>query len=258
MSQEQQSAFLNNIFWFVASLVIAMIIWFIAKIEADPIGQRLFTRPISIIVDDEMIITDRSSDNARVFVNAQQSTLTILQQDDITVTADLQGQPAGRYTIPLDVDISRLASADTQPAQIIVEIEQRISQQVGIEIDIDAPPVNYAAGTIEREFFQAVVSGAAVDVNQVSRIVGDLDLSNQQSASVVERTLVLYAEDENGNRVTDVSIEPASIVVTVPVAQRENTRTFAVRPNIQFATLPENYVFRNDGFSYEPNTVIIK
>ncbi len=257
MSQEQQSAFLNNIFWFVASLVIAMIIWFIAKIEADPIGQRLFTRPISIIVDDEMIITDRSSDNARVFVNAQQSTLTILQQDDITVTADLQGQPAGRYTIPLDVDISRLASADTQPAQIIVEIEQRISQQVGIEIDIDAPPVNYAAGTIEREFFQAVVSGAAADVNQVSRIVGDLDLSNQQSASVVERTLVLYAEDENGNRVTDVSIEPASIVVTVPVAQRENTRTFAVRPNIQFATLPENYVFRNDGFSYEPNTVII-
>lgn len=257
MSQEQQSAFLNNIFWFVASLVIAMIIWFIAKIEADPIGQRLFTRPISIIVDDAMIITDRSSDNARVFVNAQQSTLTILQQDDITVTADLQGQPAGRYTIPLDVDISRLASADTQPAQIIVEIEQRISQQVGIEIDIDAPPVNYAAGTIEREFFQAVVSGAAAGVNQVSRIVGDLDLSNQQSASVVERTLVLYAEDENGNRVTDVSIEPASIVVTVPVAQRENTRTFAVRPNIQFATLPENYVFRNDGFSYEPNTVII-
>lgn len=257
MSQEQQSAFLNNIFWFVASLVIAMIIWFIAKIEADPIGQRLFTRPISIIVDDEMIITDRSSDNARVFVNAQQSTLTILQQDDITVTADLQGQPAGRYTIPLDVDISRLASADTQPAQIIVEIEQRISQQVGIEIDIDAPPVNYAAGTIEREFFQAVVSGAAADVSQVSRIVGDLDLSSQQSASVVERTLVLYAEDENGNRVTDVSIEPASIVVTVPVAQRENTRTFAVRPNIQFATLPENYVFRNDGFSYEPNTVII-
>ena len=95
------------------------------------------------------------------------------------------------------------------------------------------------------KFFQAVVSGAAADVSQVSRIVGDLDLSNQQSASVVERTLVLYAEDENGNRVTDVSIEPASIVVTVPVAQRENTRTFAVRPNIQFATLPENYVFRN-------------
>lgn len=257
MSKEQQSALLNNIFWFVASLVIAMIIWFIAKIEADPIGQRLFTRPINIIVDDEMIITERSSDNARVFVNAQQSNLTILQQDDITVTADLQGQPAGRYTIPLDVDVSRLASADTQPAQIIVEIEQRISQQVGIEVDIDAPPVNYAAGTVEREFFQAVVSGATANVNQVSRIVGDLDLSNQQSASVVERTLTLYAEDANGNRVNDVTIEPASIIVTVPVAQRENTRTFAVRPNIQFATLPDNYVFRNNGFSYEPNTVII-
>lgn len=257
MSKEQQSALLNNIFWFVASLVIAMIIWFIAKIEADPIGQRLFTRPINIVVDDEMIITDRSSDNARVFVNAQQSTLTILQQDDITVTADLQDQPAGRYTIPLDVDISRLASADTQPAQITVEIERRVSQQVGIEINIDAPPVNYAAGTVEREFFQAVVSGATANVSQVSRIVGDLDLSNQQSAAVVERTLTLYAEDANGNRVNDVMIEPASIVVTVPVAQRENTRTFAVRPNIQFATLPENYVFRNNGFSYEPNTVII-
>lgn len=257
MSKELQATISNNLFWFIASLVIAILIWFIAKIEADPIEQRLFTRPINVLVDDTMIITERSSENARVFVNAQQSTLSILQQDDITVTADLQGQPAGRYTISLDVDVSRLASADTQPSQIVIEIEQEISQQVPLEIDVEAPPVSYAANTPERDFFQAVVSGANANVSQVSRVVGEFDLSNQQNAAIVERTLVLFAEDADGNRVNNITIEPASLAVSVSVTQRENVGTFAVRPNILFSTLPENYVFRNDGFSYEPNTIII-
>lgn len=257
MTKELQATISNNIFWFFASLMIAILIWFIAKIEADPIDQRLFTRPINVLVDDEMIITSRSSENARVFVNAQQSNLSILQQDDITVTADLYNRPAGIYTIPLDVDISRLASADTQPAQIIVEIQQRMSQLVDLTIDIEAPPINYAAGEPQRTIFQALVSGATANVNQVSRIVGNFDLSNQQNAALVERTLTLVAEDANGNRVNDVTIEPSSISVAIAVTQREDVRTFAIRPNILFATLPDNYVFRNDGFSYEPNSIII-
>lgn len=257
MSKELQATIYNNIFWLLASLVIAILIWFIAKTEANPIEQRLFTRPITILVDDTMIITERSSDNARVFVNAQQSTLSILQQDDITVTADLRGQPAGSYTIPLDVEVSRLASADTQPSQITVEIEQLTSQQVPLEIDVDAPPVNYAANIPERDFFQAVVSGSNENVSQVLRVVGDFDLSNQQNAAVVERTLTLYAEDSAGNRVSNVTIEPATLAVSITVTQRENVGTFVIRPNILFSTLPEDYVFRNEGFSYEPNTVII-
>lgn len=255
MTGQLRSAIGNNIFWFIASLVIAIMVWFVATIEANPVEQRVYNRPINIIVDESMIITFSSTENARVFVNAQENTLSILQSDDITVSADLTGLEAGTHTIPLDVDISRPASSDTQPTQIRVEIQPRISRQIPVDVIVEAPPVNYAADTPERDIFQAVVSGASENVNLVSRVVGEIDLSNQQSAALVERTISLYAEDAEGNRVSDVSIDPASLPVSLNVTQRDDVRTFTVRPNIDFSTLPENFEFRD--VEYEPNSVII-
>ncbi|MGJ3238382.1 MAG: CdaR family protein [Anaerolineae bacterium] len=255
MNTDIRAAIINNIFWFVASLTVALMVWFIAKIEANPIDQRVFNRAISIVVDDSMIITETSSTTARVVVNAQQSTLAILQPDDITVTADLRDRPAGTYTIPLEVDISRPASSDTQPTQITVVIEPLISQQVPVELTVIPPPINYAAGLPERDVFQAVVTGSSADVSAVAQVIGEFNLANQQTAAVVERTITLIAEDSEGRRVDDVVIEPETMLVTIPVTQREDVRTFTVRPNIDFNTLPENFEFRD--VDYEPNVVII-
>lgn len=255
MTGQLRSAIGNNIFWFIASLVIAIMVWFVATIEANPVEQRAYNRPINIIVDESMIITFSSTENARVFVNAQENTLSILQSDDITVSADLTGLEAGTHTISLDVDISRPASSDTQPTQIRVEIQPRISRQIPVDVIVEAPPVNYAADTPERDIFQAVVSGASENVNLVSRVVGEIDLSNQQTAALVERTISLYAEDAEGNRVSDVSIDPVSLPVSLNVTQRDDVRTFTVRPNIDFSTLPDNFEFRD--VDYEPNSVII-
>lgn len=155
MSQRIQDMILNNLLWFIASLIIAIFVWFVAKIEANPIDQRPFNRiEIQIEVDDGMIITSTSSQTARVIVRAQQETLDLLQQDDITVRVDLRGREAGSYTIPLDVDISRPASADTQPAQITIAFEQEVAQQMPVEIDVIPPSVNYNYDSLEHDVFQ--------------------------------------------------------------------------------------------------------
>ncbi len=255
MSKALRATITSNLFWFAASLIIAVLVWFIAKIEANPVDQRAFTRPITIIVDDNMIITEQSSDIARVFVSAQESTLNILQPDDITVSVDLTGRPAGRYTVSLDVDISRLASSDTQPTQITVEIEPRFSQQIPVEIIINGLPINYAADIPERDIFQAIVSGATEQVSQVSVVVATVDLSNQQTTGMIERTIVLQAQDSDGNRVTDVVIDPVSLLVALNITQREDIRTFTVLPDIDYNSLPDGFEFRD--VDYEPNTVII-
>lgn len=255
MSKELQSAITNNLFWFFASLLIAMMVWFVAKIEANPVEQDAYTRPINILVDDTMIITSSSSETARVFVNAQQSTLSILQLDDINVSVDLRGEEAGTYTIPLDVQIARPASSDTQPAQINVTIEELVSQQVGVDINVIAPPVNFEAADPQHDILQAVVSGASADVSRVSLIRGDFDLSSQQSANLAESTVMLYAVDSEGNRLDNLTIEPASITVSVDVSQRDDIKTLTVRPDIDFSSLPENYEF--SGFDYEPNSIIV-
>ncbi|MEM9951072.1 MAG: CdaR family protein [Chloroflexota bacterium] len=253
MSKALKDTITSNLFWFVASFVVAILIWFIAKTEANPIDQRVYPRPITILADDTMIITQQSSENARVIVTAQEQTLEILRADDITVSVDLTNRPAGEYIVPLDVDISRLASSDTQPRQITVSLEPRISQQIPVELNTILLPVNFDAEVVEQDLFQAVVSGTEDNVSQVNVIRGQIDLSNQQTVGELERTIILQAEDSDGNRVSDVEIEPSSLVVTVDIIQRG--QTFTVRPDIDFESLPSDFEFRD--VVYEPNTVIL-
>lgn len=114
-------------------------------------------------------------------------------------------------------------------------------------------PVNFDAEVVEQDLFQAVVSGTEDNVSQVNVIRGQIDLSNQQTVGELERTIILQAEDSDGNRVSDVEIEPSSLVVTVDITQRG--QTFTVRPDIDFESLPSNFEFRD--VVYEPNTVIL-
>lgn len=256
MSQRLQNMILNNLLWFMASLIIAILVWFVATIEANPINQRtFFSINIQIEAEEGMIITSTSSQTARVIVRAQQTTLDLLQQDDITVHVDLRGREAGSYTIPLDVDISRPASADTQPAQITIAFEQEVAQQIPVEIELIPPSINYNYDSPEHDVFQAEVSGALSNVSHVVAVKGEIDLSDQNNEALVEDIIQLIPIDENGNVVDDVTVLPRTINVSVNVHQREDTRELVVRPDIQFDTLSENFVFRN--FDLAPETVII-
>lgn len=256
MSRRLQNILLNNLLWFIASLMVAIFVWFVATIEANPIEQRSFTRvDIQIEADDGMIISSTSSQTARVVVRAQQSILQILQQDDIIVRVDLRGRGPGTYTVPLNVEISRPASADTQPTQITVVLEQEVAQQIPVDISVIQPPANFTYDAPDRDIFQAEVRGAASDVSRVVEVVGELDLSTQSAEGQVDAALQLVPVDEGGAVVEGVSVTPRIINVTVNVSEREDVLELVVSPDVQFDTLPENYVFRS--FYIDPETVII-
>lgn len=246
----------DNLLWFVGSLVVAVIVWFVAAIEADPVDLRSFRNvPVNVLVDDGIIITEQTRQTVTVVVRAQQSVLSILELDDITVQVDLSGEPAGEYQRTPNVDISRPASADTQPARISITTEREVARQVPVEVDVVAPPVSFATETPERDIFQAEVSGAAQAVNNVSRVVANIDLSGQQAAETVEQTITLVALNAEGTPVQGVTIDPATMVVSVDVTQREDISTLAIRPDILFTTLPDGFEFA--GVDYEPASVII-
>lgn len=256
MRNRSQSSWSENLYWFVISLVLAIVVWFIAAIQANPIEQRAFSRiPITILVDEGMIITEQSSQLARAFVRAQSDTLAILQQDDVTISVNLQGKQAGTYTIPLAVQISRQATADTQPAQITVTIEQEIAQQVPVEIDVIAPPINFAADTVQRDVYQVEVRGAVQSVSQVERVMAVLDLSEQERPDLVEQVLPLVAVDADNRTVENLVITPNNIALAVDVTQRQDVRTFTIRPDIDYTSLAENFAIL--GFEVHPNTVTI-
>jgi YbbR domain-containing protein len=252
MPNSFQEMFFNNVLWFIASLAVAILVWFVATIEANPIEERVFTLPISVIPDDGMIVTSQSNETARVIVRAQASTLQLLQSNDIELSVDLSGLDAGEHTLPLIVKIARSASTDTQPAQIRVSLERVVAQQKEVVIESTPPAVNYQF-TLEQDQFQAEVSGAPERVNAVAHVVGRIDLSGDSED--VQRPVSLLAVDAEGHEILDVTVEPSTINVTARVSLSDDIVAVTIIPRIQYGTLPENFTF--SGVDYSPRTVFI-
>lgn len=241
--------------WFAISTVLAFFIWLIATTTANPIEERGFSRiPVQIDVPAGLILTNEPTRNVRVDVRAQQSILNRLTADDIIVRADMSMTQPGQYIVPLIVDIARTANADTQPTQITVYLEQVITQQKPVQINVLNPP----AADIDHndpvpDALQVQVSGASNRVSEIVAVRGDIDLSQQRAS--FEADIPLIAVNADGETIDGVTVTPRTTRVTVALIQREDVQQLPIRPNLLVTTLPPNY--RLESIRYEPQTIFI-
>ena len=245
----------NNLLWFLASLILALVVWGIATTSTNPVQERSYPPiTIQVVPDPGLLIVDQDTRSARVTVRTQQSILSLLTAADIVVRADLAGLGPGTHTIELDVDVARRAEADTQPRQITVSLEEEQSQQVRITANVvqDQPP-GYTRGDITFDVSQVMVRGAASKVQQVVEAQTILDLNNQRDT--LEQDVRLIPVDAEGDEVSALTLEPQTARVTVPISQRNDVREISVLPNVDRNTLPEGYLVAS--LSYEPQTVLV-
>ena len=255
MNKQQQETLLSNLLWLGSSLLVALVVWFIASIEANPIDEQRFLRiPIQLRLPDDVIVINEPPSSASVYIRAQQSILDLLTDDDIVVYADLTSYDPGTYTVQLQVETARRARSDTQPTQITVELQQRVTQLKNVVVVAsNNPPATFSYTITEQDIVQVEVSGAQVAANDVVQVEGRLDLADQRSD--FERTLTLVPVDADGNRVNNVTLEPRQVTVIVDMVQRDDLREVFVRPNILLETLPENYVISSVDLS--PRQVVL-
>ncbi len=238
---------LENVTWFLVSLFLAFTIWYVANIQSDPIQQQAFRAlPVQIAPDETMILVNQPTTSVQVNLRAQRSILQSLTRDDITVSADLTSLTPGTHTIPLIVRVNRsgIITTDTQPTQITVMLEMASAQQKPIHLNVvQKPSVDYNYDTPTSDLLQAEVRGASGKVDAVVELRGDLDLSGQKGLYTTVMTFIPV--DVNGNRVSDITVNPSSAPVTVNIYPRPDVRQLTVRPNIKFDTLAPGYVFQS-------------
>ncbi len=247
----QQSPLIQNFIWFLTSLALAIVIWFIASLNVNPISEEIFTDiPVDVLASENMIITSVSTGNVDVTVRSPET----VRRDDIVVQADLTGRAPGSYTIPLTVQIALTATGDTQPRQITVVLEQAETRLKPIVVDVQNTAVSFSVENVQYEL-QAEVRGSLDAVTAVTALRATLDLQEQRTEGSIDRTLTLMPVDESGSEVTNVTIEPRTVTVTADIVRRDDVREVAVNPRILFEELPENFEFRS--INYEPRTVVI-
>ena len=252
----------GNLLWLAVSLLLATGVWYIAVTSADPIAKRSFRSiPIQIVPSGTAEMTNSRLRTASVTIQGLQTTISARRAEDIVVRADLSRLGPGTHTVPLEVSVTqpdtdsfrRLVSL-VQPARIIVELEPLESHEKKIVIDLlEAPPVGFRHDEPAPNISDVLVSGAASRVGQVVAVRGQLDLS--ASRNPIEVDLRLYAIDADGNRISDVELDPQTATVSVNIARRDDIRQIAVRPNVLLDTLPTGFTLKNQ--SYDPESIFV-
>jgi YbbR domain-containing protein len=252
---------LRNLLWFAASLALALFVWVIATLQADPIEQARVSGsiPVRLEPDEGLLVvsTQPITPSVSVRVRAPRSVLDILSAGDLDAWVDLGGLGPGEHSLSVQAQIGRPQASlvDLSPAFLRVTLEQASQRQVPILARIEAePPAGYFRDepTFDVPLNQVLVSGPLSRVEQVASAEVVLDLAD--SRNPYQATLTLVPVDTAGQPVTGVTLDPAAVTVSVSIQRRDDVREVAVRPNLT-GRLPDGYVL--NALGYTPQTVLV-
>lgn len=259
---------IDNLGWMGISIFLALIIWVVAQLDANPIQQREFPESITIQFiennNDNVVLLASSTlrRTARVTIRAPRHSWDRLGRNHIEVYADLTNLGVGTHTVDLYGEINddgpsgRVVSIS--PANILVEIVplERLTLPVTVtpfselsaEYEIE-PPVC--------ETQQVVVSGPNVLVNQVAGAQVRISIRRSEPPFSHIARVVLF--DERGNELStrdldSLTVTPSQITCEIIVSRVEGTQELLVAPVIT-GSPPQGYAITNR--SWEPLKVVV-
>ncbi|MFQ3534350.1 MAG: CdaR family protein [Aggregatilineales bacterium] len=253
--------FLDNLGWLTGSLLLAFAVWYTALSARDPVEQRRLIGqvPIELRYDEGLIVANRPPVAAQVTVRGLQSAFETLELRQVKVIADLSGLPPREepYTIELRgslaPEVRGAAVIGVQPSRISVQLARRVEQLKDISVRFEQePPIGYTV-TAQPAQSEVLVVGAAERVAQVAAVQVKVNVQSQRGTFTV--TLPLSAVDADGRPITDVTLTPAEVAVTVEVQQRSDVVELAVEPRLT-GDLPSGYLRVNQMWS--PRRVFVR
>jgi YbbR domain-containing protein len=165
-----------------------------------------------------------------VQVRAPLSAWNSLTTNELHVTADLSNATSGTVIIPLTAVVDERDARITliTPSEIQVTIEQLTARELPVRLEVSGvPATGYTARDASISPELITVSGPATVTDSVSEIVARVDLNNAKTP--VSKAVELVPMDVNGNEVEDVTLEPSTANVNIPIEQLGGYRDVAVK-----------------------------
>ncbi len=243
--------------WFIVSMLLAFLVWFVATLESDPVGTRVFSEiEIQVDHDESLVIVEQTTDAVTVNVRAPESILENLRRDDIQVVATVPEASPGEYGITLAASVARRAIPDPVPRRVVVTLEEAQDKLVPVIWEISEPPplgFEIADNRPELSTNQVLISGPKSQVEQVVNAQIILNLSQRRNPFTDD--LRVLAVDANGDVVNGVRSEPANVQVNVDIQTRSDIRQISVTPNVLTETLAPGYSLTS--IEYEPRILLV-
>ena len=220
---------------FLWALALSVAVWVAAVTSADPDETRTLSSavPVQIIGQDPSLVIGGEIPTAvEVTLRAPRSVWNLIDADSKTVQAilDISGLSSGEHSLDLQIQINArpVQIISVSPRTITFTLETLVSQTHKIDITISGETaIGYQTGVVSLEPREVVIAGAQSQVQRVKRARVSLNLNGIREK--IDQTLPIEVLDENGQKVTGVTVSPDTVHVTLPVSQQGGYRDVAVK-----------------------------
>ncbi len=134
--------FVEQINTLALSILLGLIVWFIAINQENPIVQATYSERLPVTVrglpEDLMPIQDLSRETVQVVLQAPRESWDNLEASDFTAYLDLTGLDAGVHDVQVDVDVvdPRIIVVSAQRPALRVQLDEVITKNVPVRVDI--------------------------------------------------------------------------------------------------------------------------
>jgi YbbR domain-containing protein len=250
----------ENLSTLIMSILLALIVWFFAIDQENPLERKAFPQALPIEViglrEGTQTLQDLSKRTVVVTLRAPRRTWQNISVDDFNAYINLSGLEPGTYELPIQIEPVNpdVEVVDQQPRQLRVQIEQIVSKPVQVQAEImDSPAFSYEAQQAIIEPDTVTVTGPESQVAQVTSAVAEVFLRSAKSQ--VERIQQVSPRNSQNLSVEQVSVNPQSARIVVPIVQRPGRKEVAVVVSVQGQPAPG---YRLTSISSEPGTVILR
>ena len=226
---------IRNLGSFLLAFLLALTVWILAVIAADPDETRVYPRGIPLEItgqDPRLIIIGDVPRQVNLTLRAPQSIWAqiISSENQVRAVIDLAGRATGQHTVPVQVQIqvSPVRIIDINPETIELTLEPLASRSLPIDVVVNGQPaIGYQRGDLEQSLKEVTISGPESLVSQAERAMVEVKIDGARATVTNEATIRIL--DGEGKLLRGVTTSTEKMTVQVPISQQGGYRDIAVK-----------------------------
>jgi YbbR domain-containing protein len=225
----------RNLQSFLLAFFLALFVWILAVLAADPDETRVYPRSIALEItgqDPRLILTGNIPRQVNLTLRAPQSVWVQLlaAENQVRAVIDLAGLAAGEHSVPvqLQVRISPFRVINLSPERVNLTLEPLASRSLPVDVVVNGQPaIGYEMGDIVLTQREVTISGPESLVRQAVRAEVNVIVDGVRAVVNVDAPIRIL--NENGNVLSGLSLSIDRVAVQVPIIQQGGYRDIAVK-----------------------------
>lgn len=228
------------------AIVLAVLAWVVVSLRTNP-PQEVIIGDIPLNVssyNSDLTILNEIPEMVNAKIQTTSDKVEQISKADLSAMVNLEDLPAGDHHVPVEVTTidERVQVVSINPSAVDVKLEPLIQVDFSPTysiLDPESIPLGYQLGDVTLSPDSISIGGPERFVQQVNEVRTEVEIAGRNNS--FQETLPVAPLDAQGLLVQDVRLEPAEVLVTVPIEQTQQTRPTPVIADIRPDTIEEGY-----------------